>query len=70
MFKEKKYVATSVQEKLAKLEDVEVQQLYGSMYQLPPMRSAEPDENVNAPIHKEHRNWKTFALTFGLYLIF
>ena len=61
-------MATSVQEKLAKLEDLEVQELYSTMSQLPPMHSAEPYDNVNAPIHKEHRNLNTFG--FNLWSLF
>lgn len=54
MFKENKYVASSVEEKLAKVEDPDVQQMYSAMYQLPPQRDAAADEDVNAPSHKEH----------------
>jgi hypothetical protein len=54
MFKENKFVATSIEEKLAKVEDPDVQQLYSAMYQLPPQRDAAADENVNSPSHKEH----------------
>jgi hypothetical protein len=55
MFKESMYSETSVQDKLLKLESPEVRQMYSQMYQLPPQRYSDPDEqNINAPDHSQH----------------
>jgi len=54
MFKEHFYQTSSVEDKLRKLEDPSVRMIYSQMYQLPPQKYADPDNNVNAPDHKEH----------------
>ena len=54
MFKEHNYQTSSVEDKLRKLEDPNLRLIYSQMYQLPPQKYADPDNNVNAPDHKEH----------------
>ena len=54
MFKEQNYQTSSVEDKLKKLEDPNLRLIYSQMYQLPPQKYADPDNNVNAPDHTEH----------------
>lgn len=44
----------SVEERLAELENPSTKQVYAQMYQLPPQRYPDADDNPNAPDHKEH----------------
>lgn len=53
-FKEQKYEASSVEDRLKKLDDPRLQQVYSQMYQLPPQRYQDADDNPNPPVHKEH----------------
>ena len=51
IFKEKAYQVTSIDQKLVKVEDPEIRLIYSQMYQLPPQRYPDADDNPNAPKH-------------------
>lgn len=54
MYKEQDHKVATVEERLAVLEDPKARQIYSQMYQLPPQRYAEPDDDPNAAEHKQH----------------
>lgn len=54
LFKEADHKVSSVQERMAVLEDPKARQIYSQMYSLPPQRYAEPDDDPNAAEHKQH----------------
>ena len=51
MFKEKAYQAFLIDQKLLKVEDPEIRLIYSQMYQLPPQRYPDADNNPTAPKH-------------------
>ena len=54
IFRENGFKPETSEQKLAKLQNPELTQIYGQMYQLPPQRYNEPDDDPNAPTMKEH----------------
>lgn len=54
IFKERQYQVSTVEDKLKKLDDPLVRQMYSQMYQLSPQMYHEPDTNPNAPTHRKH----------------
>ena len=56
MFKESNYEESSIEEKLAAVDDPELRQKYKQMYMLKPQRFVEPETpgDINAADHKEH----------------
>lgn len=54
LFKEKAYQPSTVEEKMRKLEDPNLRLIYSQMYQLPPQRYPDADNDPNAASHKLH----------------
>jgi hypothetical protein len=56
MFKESNYQESSIEEKLAKVEDYELRQKYKQMYMLKPQNYVETEraDDVNSEDHAEH----------------
>ena len=69
MFKEKAYLASSIDQKLLKIEDPEIHLIYPQMYQLPPQRYPDADDNPNAPKHvnQPQNLWTLFKLTIHIF---
>merc|ERR1719498_256381 len=54
MYKEENFTPTSMEEKMAKVEDPQLRQIYSSMYRLAPQSDGAPDDMMNAGGEKKH----------------
>lgn len=55
--KENTRTKETIEEKMARMSDPTIIAKYNTFYQLPPQRSIEPDEEINAADHETHM-WK------------